>query len=73
MRIAPPEAPKTGYLFGKGAYFADIAEKSMAYTCYNLSNNIGLLLVCEVAMGKPRELYMPNCDADELPKGYHST
>ena len=23
MRIAPPEAPKSGYLFGKGVYFAD--------------------------------------------------
>ena len=24
MRIAPPEAPKTGYAFGKGVYFADL-------------------------------------------------
>ena len=24
MRIAPPEAPKTGYSFGKGVYFADL-------------------------------------------------
>lgn len=24
LRIAPPEAPSTGYLFGKGVYFADI-------------------------------------------------
>src|SRR5689334_5824084 len=24
LRIAPPEAPKTGYRFGKGIYFADI-------------------------------------------------
>ena len=23
MRIAPPEAPRSGYLFGKGVYFAD--------------------------------------------------
>lgn len=23
LRIAPPEAPTTGYMFGKGVYFAD--------------------------------------------------
>ena len=24
LRIAPPEAPVTGYMFGKGVYFADM-------------------------------------------------
>ncbi len=38
LRIAPPEAPKTGYLYGKGVYLADIAGKSAAYTCPELSN-----------------------------------
>lgn len=32
MRIAPPEAPTTGYMFGKGVYFADTFAKSFAYT-----------------------------------------
>jgi len=27
--IAPPEAPVSGYMFGKGVYFADIASKSV--------------------------------------------
>ena len=31
LRIAPPEAPKTGYRFGKGAYFADVIGKSASY------------------------------------------
>ena len=31
MRIAPPEAPSSGYLFGKGAYTADVAGKSAHY------------------------------------------
>lgn len=53
LRIAPPEAPKTGYLFGKGVYFADLAEKSAPYCYASLSNDIGLFLLCEVAMGKP--------------------
>lgn len=73
LRIAPPEAPKTGYLFGKGVYFADLASKSAPYCCADMSNNIGIFLVCEVALGKTRDLYMPDCDADNLPKGTHST
>lgn len=31
LRIAPPEAPATGYMFGKGVYFADMFEKSFGY------------------------------------------
>ena len=60
LRIAPPEAPKTGYLFGKGVYFADLAGKSAPYCNADLSNNIGLFLLCEVALGNPRILYMPD-------------
>jgi hypothetical protein len=32
LRIAPPEAPSTGYMFGKGVYFADTFDKSANYT-----------------------------------------
>ena len=31
LKIAPPEAPTTGYMFGKGVYFADMFDKSFAY------------------------------------------
>ncbi|KAG3068533.1 hypothetical protein PI125_g23394 [Phytophthora idaei] len=31
LRVAPPEAPHHGYAYGKGLYFADIAEKSLNY------------------------------------------
>eukprot|EP01102_Stenamoeba_stenopodia_P017043 TRINITY_DN6050_c0_g1_i1.p1 TRINITY_DN6050_c0_g1~~TRINITY_DN6050_c0_g1_i1.p1 ORF type:complete len:190 (-),score=50.58 TRINITY_DN6050_c0_g1_i1:95-664(-) len=31
LRIAPPEAPSTGFMFGKGVYFADVLAKSMNY------------------------------------------
>ena len=31
LRIAPPEAPVTGYMFGKGVYFADMFAKSFPY------------------------------------------
>jgi hypothetical protein len=31
LRVAPPEAPVTGYMFGKGIYFADMSSKSANY------------------------------------------
>ena len=31
LRIAPPEAPPTGYMFGKGVYFSDMFDKSINY------------------------------------------
>lgn len=73
LRIAPPEAPKTGYLFGKGVYFADLAGKSAPYCCADISKNIGLFLLCEVAVGNPNKMYDTNCDADILPAGCDST
>jgi len=71
LRIAPPEAPVSGYLFGKGVYFADMASKSACY-CYP-SNNVGLILLCEVALGNPHELLTTDCNAANLPNGKHST
>lgn len=54
LRIAPKEAPATGYMFGKGIYFADIVSKSANYCISDLRNNTGLLLLCDVALGKSR-------------------
>lgn len=51
LRIAPPEAPATGYMFGKGLYFADMVTKSANYCFPTRSNPNGLLLLCEVALG----------------------
>ncbi len=51
LRIAPPEAPVTGYMFGKGVYFADMVSKSANYCFTNATNNTGLMLLCEVALG----------------------
>jgi hypothetical protein len=45
LKIAPFEAPTTGYMFGKGIYFADIVSKSANY-CKPKDKNEGLLLIC---------------------------
>jgi len=52
LRIAPPEAPLSGYMYGKGIYFADMFEKSYGYCRPSTSDNDCLMLLCEVALGK---------------------
>lgn len=39
-------------MFGKGLYFANSCSKSANYCHANDSNNQGVLLLCEVALGK---------------------
>ena len=48
LRIAPPEAPATGYMFGKGVYFADMFSKSANYAYPSYAMNTGVLVLCEV-------------------------
>ena len=71
LRIAPPEAPSTGYMFGKGIYFADCASKSANYIHANKDHPFGLLILCEVALGN---IYKVNQAKymDKPPNGYHS-
>uniref|UniRef100_A0A6P8QEZ4 Poly [ADP-ribose] polymerase n=1 Tax=Geotrypetes seraphini TaxID=260995 RepID=A0A6P8QEZ4_GEOSA len=71
LRIAPPEAPVTGYMFGKGIYFADMVSKSANYCHAFPGNPIGLLLLGEVALGNIDELKSAS-EITKLPKGKHS-
>ncbi|CAF1122800.1 unnamed protein product, partial [Rotaria sordida] len=67
LRIALPEAPMTGYMFGKGVYFADMVSKSG-------DAPEGLMLLCEVALGRMYECYKStSLSVDTLPKGAQST
>ncbi|KAJ7748474.1 poly polymerase catalytic domain-containing protein [Mycena maculata] len=65
LRIAPPEAPVTGYMFGKGVYFADMMSKSAGYCYSHMSGNTGLLLLCEVAAKPFYERTDAEYDADK--------
>lgn len=76
LRIAPPEAPVSGYMFGKGIYLADMSSKSAGYCCSSMSNGEGLLLLCEAELGNPmQELTNAAYDAPETAKkaGAYST
>ena len=50
-----------------------MAEKSANYCCANISNNVGLFLLCEAAIGNPK-VYSNFCgDAADRLDGCHST
>ena len=61
LRIAPPEAPTTGYMLGKGVYFADMFSKSHAYASNRFGSGAAssILLLCEVALGKQKKMFVP--------------
>ncbi|XP_039604229.1 poly [ADP-ribose] polymerase 1 [Polypterus senegalus] len=71
LRIAPPEAPVTGYMFGKGVYFADMVSKSANYCHTSQADPVGLILLSEVALGNMYELKQA-AHITKLPKGKHS-
>jgi poly [ADP-ribose] polymerase len=75
LRIAPPEAPSTGYMFGKGVYFADMVSKSANYCFTSRQSPNGLLLLCDVACGDHLELNNSDYNADSRVKqlNKHST
>ncbi|ORX89903.1 PARP-domain-containing protein [Basidiobolus meristosporus CBS 931.73] len=74
LRVAPVEAPCTGYMFGKGVYFADMFDKSVGYSINdsNATRGYSCLLLCEVALGDMFEAteakYM-----ESAPDGFLST
>ncbi|KAK2602880.1 hypothetical protein N8I77_009382 [Diaporthe amygdali] len=55
LRIAPPEAPATGYMFDKGIYLADMSSKSINYCIPSISDGTALLLLCEAELGDPMQ------------------
>ncbi|CAI5437439.1 unnamed protein product [Caenorhabditis angaria] len=68
LRIAPPEAPVSGYMFGKGVYFADMFSKSLFY-CRANNNDEAYMLLCEVALGRILELnHAQTIDANYIKK-----
>jgi poly [ADP-ribose] polymerase len=76
LRIAPPEAPVSGYMFGKGIYLADMSSKSAGYCCSYNSGGEALLLLCEAELGDPCQKLTnasPNAGSSAKKQGMHST
>lgn len=64
LKIAPPEAPHTGYMFDKGIYTTDCFSKCAQY-CFNSPGERGLVVLCEVDLGKTLELKQADYDASK--------
>lgn len=65
LQLAPAEAPKTGYMFGKGIYFADLVSKSAQYIYPSEEQPQGLLMLCEVALGDHLQKIRADANAAE--------
>ena len=70
LRIAPPEAPVTGYMFGKGLYFADMVSKSANYCMGTSANPTAVMTLCDVALGSPYERITADPEAAEHTKAH---
>jgi len=70
LRVAPPNAPVSGYAFGKGIYFADMLSKSMGYTDTS-STGSQFVLLCEVALGNIKQLEQSDWNTTAT-EPYHS-
>ena len=66
--------PRSPYNDAPDSYFllSDMSSKSANYCFPSTSQPEGLLLLCEVSLGKQNELLNADMDADKLPKGKHS-
>eukprot|EP01094_Clydonella_sp_ATCC50884_P003615 TRINITY_DN1275_c0_g1_i3.p1 TRINITY_DN1275_c0_g1~~TRINITY_DN1275_c0_g1_i3.p1 ORF type:complete len:1010 (-),score=329.36 TRINITY_DN1275_c0_g1_i3:98-3097(-) len=75
LRVAPPEAPHSGFMFGKGIYFADMASKSASYCHPETSDGRILMLLAEVALGETWDLLQGKyVEREDLQmRGKHST
>jgi len=62
--------PHSGGRVGRGLYFADMIGKSAGYC--GLHNNIGLVLLNEVALGKSHEITRDDPSLTVAPKGFQS-
>jgi len=54
LKIAPPEAPPSGYMFGKGIYFADMVSKSANYM-----NTLRAVFLCFSFNSAVKGLFLP--------------
>lgn len=60
LKITPPNVRMNGTNYGRGIYFGDSVSKSASYCIAPGSKNIGLLLLCEVCVGRCDFRYQPD-------------
>ena len=75
LKVAPPEAPATGYMFGKGIYLSDMFTKALNY-CedwqMDQQTKFKLMILSEVVLGNMYERLQAEF-IKKLPGNYLST
>jgi poly [ADP-ribose] polymerase len=71
LKIAPKQAPSSGYMFGKGIYLADICSKAARYCHASSECPEGLLMICEVALGRSHSMLRAR-GFKRPPQNFHS-
>ncbi|CAM9686158.1 unnamed protein product [Choristocarpus tenellus] len=69
--------PHSGGRVGKGIYLASENEKSQGYVCpaygnYGKYDNVGIMFLCEAALGKEATITADNSRLTKAPKGFNS-
>ena len=70
LRIPQSSQVANGSILGAGIYFADVVTKSFNYTCFQETNDTGIMVLCEVALGESEKVFGPT--SDPLPTRCHS-
>ncbi|KAM4608690.1 protein mono-ADP-ribosyltransferase PARP4 [Polymixia lowei] len=65
------ERTDIGYL-GSGIYFTDSMSASLRYSAPGVTDGSRLLLVCDVALGRCRDVQKKDPGLTQAPQGYHS-
>lgn len=74
LRICPPEAPCSGYMFGKGIYMTDVFSKAALHCFARQSRPYGLVGLMEAVLGDQHKVRDSDCYLHEtLPPGKLST
>jgi poly [ADP-ribose] polymerase len=71
LRIPSSSQVNNGSILGRGIYFADVISKSFNYCNSHETNDIGFVLLCEVALGNKID-ECETVNTSDLPKGYTS-
>ena len=71
LRVPSSSQVNNGSILGRGIYFADVISKSFNYCNSYETNDIGFVLLCEVALGNKIEK-CETINTSDLPKGYTS-
>lgn len=71
LLIEPPGEHTFGHMFGKGLYFSDVIANAAYYCVAKDTDGIGLILLCEVALGESAQYLQPEY-SDELPEDKQS-